>query len=294
MKRRSLVLFIFLLTFVVSGCGLFGSDQEPIPVRGRVTIDGAAPGETKVTVSAKGTSSSTTADAQGNFSLELLPGTYTLRAESDGLIAASTPINVKKGSQGIVDVALNVLSALRYDFSTMQDGAVPAGFEVFEGEWKIENGQLIGTAASFAGGQIVFGDPEWTDFEYEATITYVAFNDATRWAAMMYRGQPKGGHPYQLFTVRQGAAAANGAELAHRTPNDAWNVIIRTPLASHMELGKAYRFKVVVQGAGAKYYIDDKLVIESESDVTETKGTLGFMVDGGTIAVDDILVRLLN
>lgn len=181
---------------------------------------------------------------------------------------------------------------IRYDFNTVPNGSLPEGFHVHAGEWKVENGQLIGQAASLGMGQIVFGDPLWTDVEVEATVTYLETNAPARWAAIIYRAQPQGGHPYQLFTVRQGASAANGMELAHRTPIDAWDVPLKTWRSADMQLGQAYRFKIVIKGTSAKYYIDDELVLESPDLVREVQGNVGFMVDGTRVAFEDVVVRV--
>lgn len=192
----------------------------------------------------------------------------------------------------ILGTAAALAAEYRYDFSSVPNGALPEGFHVFAGEWKVEDGRLIGQAASFGMGQIVFGDPSWTDVEVEATLTYMSAEAPTRWAAVIYRAQPQGGHPYQLFTVRQGASAQNGMELAHRTPGDAWDVPLKAPWKSDMKLGQSYRFKIVIQGTSAKYYINDELVIESPNLVREKRGNIGFMVDGVRVAFENVVVRV--
>lgn len=92
--------------------------------------------------------------------------------------------------------------------------------------------------------------------------------------------------------MRQGASAHNGLELAHRTPANQWDVPLTRSWDANIEIGRAYRFKIVIQGTSAKYYIDDELVIESPNLVREKQGNIGFMVDGARVAFNDVIVRI--
>lgn len=180
------------------------------------------------------------------------------------------------------------------DFASVPDGRLPEGFRVAGGTWEVRDGRLIGQSPSWVNGQILFGDPEWTNYEIEATLTFLAADEPTRWAALMYRGPQRGGAPYYLFTIRQGANAANGLELAFRTPAEQWNVHITRAWHEPIELGRPYHLRVLVFGTAAVYFLDGERMIETEALIQRPAGTIGFVTNGTRIAVDNITVKELD
>ena len=98
MKRK--IQFTFLLLVF----GLMTSDAQR--VYGTITDnDGPLPG---ATVSVKGTTLGTTTDLNGNYSLELDPGTYTLRVGYVGYNEASKTVEVGSGEDVQVDFGVNL------------------------------------------------------------------------------------------------------------------------------------------------------------------------------------------
>lgn len=180
------------------------------------------------------------------------------------------------------------------DFAAVPNGTLPEGFRVMGGTWSVQDGRLVGHSPSWVNGQVVFGDPGWTDYEIEATVTFLAADEPTRWAALMYRGPERATIPYYLFTIRQGAGATNGLELAYRTPSDQWNVHLTKAWNEPIEIGRAYELRVLVHGTAAVYFLDGERVLETESLIQKESGTVGFVTNGTRIAVDEITVRALS
>lgn len=180
------------------------------------------------------------------------------------------------------------------DFASVPDGGLPEGFVVRTGSWEVRGGRLIGQSASQVNGQIIFGDPAWTNYAIEATITFLSANEPTRWAAVMYRGPETGRVPFYLFTIRQGANATNGLELAYRTPSETWNVLITASWTSPIEIGRPYHVRVLVHDTAAVYFLDGVKVIETATLVQRPAGPVGFVTNGTRIAVDNVIVRELE
>lgn len=180
------------------------------------------------------------------------------------------------------------------NFREVPNGELPEGFRVTSGRWEVQDGRLIGQSASFANGQIVFGDPSWTNYEIEAKITFLSADEATRWAALMYRGPERGGAPYYLYTIRHNAAASNGIELAYRTPSEEWNVHITKAWSAPLQIGQQYTIRALVYDTGAIYYFDGQKIIETDNLIQRPSGTVGFVTNGTRIAVDHIVVRELG
>lgn len=180
------------------------------------------------------------------------------------------------------------------NFKDVPDGQLPEDFFVTGGRWEVQEGRLIGQSASFANGQIVFGDSTWTDYEIEATITFLSTEGPSRWAALMYRGPMRGGSPYYLYTIRQNAAASNGVELAYRTPAEQWNVHLTKSWNAPIEIGRPYSIRAFVYETGAVYFFEGEQIIETETLVQKPSGTVGFITNGTRIAIENVVVRTLG
>lgn len=191
--------------------------------------------------------------------------------------------------------ALAAEPILTENFDSVSDGSLPNGFQAVEGKWEVRQGRLVGKSPSSAvQGRIVFGDPTWTNYEMEATMTYLSVVEPSRWAALLYRVRSGGAPPYYLFTIRNNAAASNGLELASRTPSGQWAVYLTKAWKAAMRVGEPHRLRIVVFGTSVRYYVDGELVIRMDNIVTEPAGMLGFHVNGSEVAFDDLVVRKLS
>lgn len=126
MSRRSFLAAAFLLTLVA--CGNGGDVQPGTGIRGTVSVGPQCPveqanspcpdvpfeGDVEVT-SADGSVWRVTTDAQGRFTIDLVPGSYTVVAKTDGSGGPPTPIPmtavVRQGSY--TQVTLEVDTGIR-------------------------------------------------------------------------------------------------------------------------------------------------------------------------------------
>lgn len=185
---------------------------------------------------------------------------------------------------------------LKEDFSETANGQLPSGWNVIEGSFEVENGKLKGVSASQANSSRItlpFDLDDVGDYIFEADVSFLsAVNDA-RWASLMYRIQPAtGSYPYYQFAFRQGASAANGLELAYRTPGNAWDVRETTYYKSALELNKSYHFKIVASQERVQHFVDGVKMIDTDLAYDLDNGTLGFQVNGASVLIDNVRVTL--
>ncbi|MBE3584148.1 MAG: DUF1080 domain-containing protein [Limnochordaceae bacterium] len=184
---------------------------------------------------------------------------------------------------------------LQENFDEIPDGGLPAGWKVVEGEWKVEGGRLIGKSRSSGiQGRILFGDPNWTDYEFSADVTFIAANEETRWTALIYRAPATGAYPYYIFTVRNNMTAYNGTEVARRATNGGWEVMATRPAPKRIPNGETFNLRVQVIGSSVRYFFNGEQIHEMIGIVQNPKGVVGLHVNGATVAFDNIVVRPLS
>ena len=97
--RRKLSFLSLLVMIALVSAGCFDFLSGPVTVSGIVTVNGELPGDDyNITVSVKERSESTKVNADGTFSLQLKPGSYTLVASGEGLKIAEVAVSVKRNT----------------------------------------------------------------------------------------------------------------------------------------------------------------------------------------------------
>lgn len=228
--------------------------------------------------------------------------TLSERIEFSMLNAQHSVVHLRTLSTLILALAIGLFAfpataqvLLQENFDAIPNGSLPAGWLPVDGEWAVQDGRLVGRSPNTqTQTRIVFGDPNWSDIEIEAELTFLSAVNAARWTALIYRADPQGGPPYQLFTIRQNASAYNGVELAYRTPQHTWDVAIATEGPYEMKIGSTHHVRIVVKGTTARYYLDGQLVIETDTLVREGSGQVGLHVNGSTVAFDNVVVRAVS
>lgn len=128
------------------------------------------------------------------------------------------------------------------------------------------------------------------NYKIEADVTLLAANDSGRWQSIMYRVQ-NNNYPYYQMAVRQ-SASANGVEFAERTPANGWNVIEKASHSESLQTGIAYHYKVLTLGNRVQQWIDDQLIVDTESATAYKQGRIGLQANGSKIKVDNIRIAL--
>ncbi|MEV4754676.1 glycerophosphodiester phosphodiesterase family protein [Micromonospora sp. NPDC049559] len=176
------------------------------------------------------------------------------------------------------------------DFSA---GTLPAGWRAVDGEWRVQNGRLIGTStSSSANNKITFG-PHLTDFRFEATVRFESAQAATRWTALGLDIGADGSVPWWIATMRSGTTASNGLEFAQRTTANAWNVTNTGSAPYAANTGRDIRVAIEVHGAQARWIFDGQELLRTSSLQRSATGGLALLVNGATVSFDDVRVTEL-
>ncbi|MFE7486332.1 glycerophosphodiester phosphodiesterase family protein [Kitasatospora sp. NPDC057541] len=171
--------------------------------------------------------------------------------------------------------------------------ALPAGWNAVEGDWKVENGRLVGTSAnSGQQSRITFGR-HLDDFRIEATARFESAQDAARWTAFGLDVPASGATPWSIATMRSGTTASNGLEFAQRTPANSWNVTNTGSAPTAAGTGRDVRIAVEVHGTTARWIFDGKEVMRTTQVARTADGGQALVVNGSKVSFDDLKVTAL-
>lgn len=187
-------------------------------------------------------------------------------------------------------------AARRGDVVVSEDftgSALPTGWRAVEGDWKVENGRLVGTSTnSGQQSRITFGR-HLDDFRFEAVVRFESAVDAARWTAFGLDVPAAGTTPWSIATMRTGTTAANGLEFAQRTTGDAWNVTDTGSAPSAAGTGRDVRVAVEVHGSRARLVVDGREALRSTRVQRSADGAQALLVNGSRVSFDDVKVTRL-
>lgn len=187
------------------------------------------------------------------------------------------------------------------DFDSLEDGTLPEGWTVAsavgEKNAYVKNHAFYVDASQAELGKIML--PSYLgmfgNYQIEMEVTFLSVRDAARWFSIVYRQQAD--EQYYQMCVRQAATAANGVELAIRTPG-AWNVIDKAGASADLSINEPGKLKLSVYGTQVQEFVQDELVLNSSALSGQTAvhqtGAVGFQVNFSKVLVDQIKVTLLN
>ncbi|WP_339212412.1 glycerophosphodiester phosphodiesterase family protein [Ornithinibacillus sp. FSL M8-0202] len=172
-----------------------------------------------------------------------------------------------------------------------EQGVLPDGWEVIEGNASVQNGALELTSTSISDpSRVIFPTPDGLgDYVFEADVTFKSAVNSARWASLMYRIQGED-YPYYQFAVRKGTSALNGIEFALRTESNTWSVPMKTFYPEDFGYNETYRLKVIAKGERVQQFVNGQLVIDTDLANTYLDGDLGFQVSGATVEFDNVRV----
>jgi len=173
------------------------------------------------------------------------------------------------------------------NFDNIKDGDLPEGWSVSgDGYFEVQDGQLIGQGSSYSGARVVFGDEELRNYFFEADATFLSVENDSRWISLMFRANPDGEAPYYQYAKRLG----NHNEIAYRTPENTWDIKSNVNADPAMEMGEPQTLKVAIYGDVVRKYYAGELIYEEKIAHELEQGKLGFQVDGGKVAFDNVKV----
>ncbi|WP_327673723.1 glycerophosphodiester phosphodiesterase [Kitasatospora sp. NBC_00458] len=171
--------------------------------------------------------------------------------------------------------------------------ALPAGWAAVEGDWKVENGRLVGVSAnSGQQSRITFGR-HLADFRIEATARFESVVDGARWTALGLDVPASGVTPWSIATMRSGTTAANGLEFAQRTTAGSWLVTDTAAAPTAAGTGRDVRIAVEVHGATARWTFDGKEALRTTRVARSADGGQALLVNGSKVSFDDLKVTAL-
>ncbi|MEV6978388.1 glycerophosphodiester phosphodiesterase family protein [Kitasatospora sp. NPDC093806] len=170
---------------------------------------------------------------------------------------------------------------------------LPAGWSAVEGDWKVENGRLVGASANWnQQTRITFGR-HLTDFRIEVTARFETVVDAARWTALGLDVPASGVTPWSIATMRSGTTAGNGLEFAQRTPADSWSVTNTAVAPAAAGTGRDVRIAVEVHGNSARWIFEGKEVMRTSQVARSADGGQALIVNGARVSFDDLKVTAL-
>ncbi|MEV7025930.1 glycerophosphodiester phosphodiesterase family protein [Kitasatospora sp. NPDC093558] len=176
---------------------------------------------------------------------------------------------------------------------TFAGPGLPAGWNPVDGDWRVENGRLVGTSADAARqSRITFGR-HLDDFRLEATARFDTVQDATRWTALGLDVPAAGTTPWSIATVRSGTTAANGLEFAQRTTGNAWNVTDTAAAPSAAATGRDVRIAVEVHGITARWIFEGREVLRTTRLARSADGGQALLVNGARVSFAAVKVTAL-
>ena len=170
--------------------------------------------------------------------------------------------------------------------------AVPDGWKVVSGDWRIAAGSLV-TDAMAGDAYITFGDSAWQNYEVEVTVVFRKVHNPSRWLSVLVRASPTGATPWSQVPVRFESSQRNGMEFAVRTKSNGWSVRQAASAPSASKLNQPRQLKVVVRGTHVEGFLDGQRVVNSQLCVDRATGCVGLGVSGCIASFDDFSVRHL-
>ena len=185
----------------------------------------------------------------------------------------------------------DVAAGQRQDFQNIEN-AVPPGWKVVSGEWRVKDGVLVADSLK-SDAYITFGESSWQNYEMEAEVTFREIRDTSRWLSILVRATPDGEKPWSQVPVRFDTSESNGMEFAVRTASGSWSVRRKAAAASASQLNRARRMKVTVRGSQVQAWLDGQRVINSHLCVDRPAGCVGLGASGCIATFDNVSVRQL-
>ncbi|WP_246851903.1 glycerophosphodiester phosphodiesterase family protein [Patulibacter sp. SYSU D01012] len=169
--------------------------------------------------------------------------------------------------------------------------ALPAGWTPVAGDWKVQDGRLVGTSGADLG-RITFG-PHLRDYRIEATVRFEAVKNAGRWTALALDMPAAGTPPWSQAALRSQSSATNGTEFARRTADNQWVVPNTAPAPTDAGVGKDVKVAIEVHGNEATWFFDGKETQRTKTLQRSDDGGLGLVLTDATVSYDDIRVTRL-
>lgn len=225
-----------------------------------------------------------------------------LRVENGSLIATRKGVHRLTASHGEASLELYMAVKEAGDdayilceetFDDVADGTLPDGWkriEGTEGNLCVQDGKLQMDARK-AVGRILLPTylKAFGDYQVEADLQIMEYNDAGRWSALMFRIQNED-YPYYQMCVRAAATLGNGVEFSEKTPAGAWNVMKIGSFTESLSAAKSYQLAVRAEGERIVESINGVNILDTTVSGLRKTGDVGLQVNGNLSLFDNIRV----
>ena len=171
-------------------------------------------------------------------------------------------------------------------------GSLPAGWRPIDGTWRVEQGRLVGTAASGQTNKITFGH-YLEHFRVDVTVRFESVVNSARWASVGMDVPGDGSTPWWIATMRSGTTAANGLEFGERTTSNTWNVTDTGAAPTAAGVGRDVQVTIEVHGSQARWIFNGREALRTSSLRRSGTGGQALFANGATVSFDNLRVTEL-
>ncbi len=174
--------------------------------------------------------------------------------------------------------------------------ALPAGWRVEGGHWRVEQDRLVGVAREYLS-TIVLPVGQLGNVALEANVAFLTAADPARWLALVVRKQTAAPRAFATFTHRFDRRLPSGIELGvgqYRGTKLIWDILARGSADIAPVAGEPHRLRVEARGEIVRGYLDGRLVLHDELPAECLgEGEVGLVVSSVTAAFESVRVARL-
>jgi tetratricopeptide (TPR) repeat protein len=188
----------------------------------------------------------------GPHEVRLRPGSYKLQAAKDGkpIQLDQELVTITRGDKQVVRVAVEpngLAESVRPTFVTPWSDS---------DDWIVEGQELIQPDDSQTDRLLLFGDPRWTDYNFEAEVKIIEVGGGDVRVGLLFRasGRQNQLHAYLMPAIKGVREKGERSVLS-------WNgkfVGILSAVPGEITIGRWYRMRIEARGNTFKFFLDGK------------------------------------
>lgn len=200
----------------------------------------------------------------GGKEIRLQPGQHNVQASKDGKLLQQEVVTVTKNGRQVVRVSREADGASPSPKLAALDRRIQFRSG---GDWRIEGREMVQAVPGNA--RILFGDPEWTDYDFEVEVNSLGNTPDGHGSGVLYRATDLANH--HDFEI--GGWSATVTEAIHFKSGN-WGRVPGTFLNVPHEHNRWYRAKIEVRGTKMRCSVDGKeIFVFADADLK--KGMVG-------------------
>ena len=196
----------------------------------------------------------------GAKEIRLKPGQYKVLSSKDGKLVRQELVTVTRNGRQVVRVSREEVNQTKLQSIEKIDRRPQFRMG---GEWRVEGNELVQTSPNYAA--ILFGDRNWTDYDFEVEFNSQGRTKDGHGAGVLYRATDLA----NLYDFQIGGWGATVSEVTF-LKNQKWGRVPGTFLKVPHEHHRWYKAKVEVRGAKVRCSLDGKdLFVFEDADLPQ-------------------------